>query len=185
MLISGGKSFPVIGHAIVSADGMIADARGLMPGHLRNDADWTLFQAALDMSALVVLGAKGHRRHPNPGRRRLVFTSTVATFEQDGADQLSYLYNPAGLPLADAVARTKVAPGIVAVTGGRAVFDHFLGLYDEFLLAEVNGYVLPSGVQCFSAGHPRQILAEAGMTPAERRVIDAANDVTLTRWLAG
>ena len=42
----------IIGHAIVSADGMIADRNRRMPAALRNDADWRRFQAALDRSDL-------------------------------------------------------------------------------------------------------------------------------------
>ena len=74
------------GHAIVSVDGMIADAEGLMPAALRNDADWRLFQAALDGAALVVLGRLGHARHPNPGRRRLVVTRAVEALAPDPQD---------------------------------------------------------------------------------------------------
>lgn len=178
------KRFPVVGHAIVSADGMIADADGLMPPPLRNDADWTLFQAALDAASVVVVGSLGHRRHPNPGRRRLVFTSRVREFITDGDDHLATLFNPESMAVADVLGAVALPDGVVAVTGGRRVFDHFLRQYDEFMLAEVNGFVLPGGIDCFSAGHPRSVLAMTGMRPCEQTVIDAANGVTLTRWIA-
>ena len=64
----------VEGHAIVSVDGMIAAADGSMPPALRNEADWRIFQAALDAAVLVVLGRLGHERNPNPGRKRLVLS---------------------------------------------------------------------------------------------------------------
>lgn len=175
--------FPVVGHAIVSADGMIADSAGLMPPRLRNEADFALFQTALDRASVVVVGSLGHRRHPNPGRRRLVFTSTVARFAADAADRLATLYNPVGMALEDVLGEMDVPDGIVAVTGGMRVFDHFLPLFDAFELAEVNDLVLPGGVTCFSSAHPRVALAACGMTPVETRVIDAANNVTLTRWV--
>jgi dihydrofolate reductase len=178
------RRFPVVGHAIVSADGMIADAEGLMPRQLRNDADWALFQAALDAASVVVVGSLGHRRHPNPGRRRLVFTSTVREFVTDGRDHLATLFNPESMAVADVLDAAGLADGVVAVTGGRRVFDHFLRQYDEFMLAEVNGFVMPGGIACFSNGHPRAVLAAAGMVPVEHRVIDAENGVTLTRWIA-
>jgi len=179
---SHGKSYRVVGHAIVSADGMIADARGVMPAPLRNDADWTIFQAALDRSSLVVLGSLGHGRHPNPGRRRLVFTGSVEHFAPDAADPLATFYNPAGMAIGDLLARLDVPEGVVAVTGGQRVFDHFLPFYDEFMLAEVEPFVLPGGISCFGAGHPRAVLAAAGLAPSERRSIDPDNGVTLTRW---
>jgi hypothetical protein len=178
------KRFPVVGHAIVSADGMIADAQGLMPRQLRNEADWALFQAALDQASVVVVGSLGHRRHPNPGRRRLVFTSGVREFITDGDDYLATLFNPESMAVADVLDAVALPDGVVAVTGGRRVFDHFLRQYDEFMLAEVNGFVLPGGIPCFSSGHPRTVLAATGMAPAEHRVIDAGNGVTLTRWVA-
>src|SRR5690606_35238256 len=84
-----GTEILVEGHAIVSSDGMIAAADGSMPPQLRNDTDWRIFQSALDQAALVVLGRIGHARHPNPGRRRLVLTHSVAELEADPQDGLS------------------------------------------------------------------------------------------------
>ena len=43
----------IVGHAIVSADGMIADRHHRTPPELRNDADWRRFQAALDAAAPI------------------------------------------------------------------------------------------------------------------------------------
>ena len=180
---SPGPAFAVTGHAIVSADGMIADADGLMPPPLRNDADFALFQASLDAASVVVVGRLGHLRHVNPGRRRLVFTSTVVDLARDPADPLATLFNPAGIALDEALRRMDIASGTIAVTGGQRVFDWFLPLLDEFHLAEVNPFVLPGGIDCFSAGHPRAVLAQAGLVPAESRVIDPPNGVTLTRWI--
>lgn len=170
------------GHAIVSTDGMIAAAGGSMPSALRNDADWRLFQAALDQSALVVLGRLGHHRHPNPGRRRLVFTSRVSAIAPDAADPLATYYNPAGATLAEALASAGISAGTVAVTGGTRVFDAFLPLYDAFDLAEVNCLAMPGGIACFSSGHPRQVLAGVGLLPSRSELIDPAAAVSLTHW---
>jgi hypothetical protein len=161
---------------------MIADAAGSMPEPLRNEADWRLFQAALDRACVVVVGSLGHRRHPNPGRRRLVFTSTVPAIAADPADPLAILFNPAGASLAEALSFGDIPRGVVAVTGGKRVFDHFLHLFDRFALAEVDGFVLPGGIPCFTKGHPRNMLAAAGLLPKERQVIDPAAAVSLTRW---
>jgi hypothetical protein len=168
------------GHAIISEDGMIADAEGDMPATLRSEADWRYFQAALDRAALVVLGRKGHARHPNPGRRRLVLTTGVATLEADRADPLAMLWNPAGLPIDAVLAQLGIAEGIVAVTGGTGTFDLFLPLYSRFVLAEVRGLSLAGGVPCFSKGHPRYVFAGAGLAARDMQLIE--RNVVQTNW---
>ena len=173
----------IVGHAIVSADGMISAADGTMPASLRNDADWRRFQAALDESVLVVLGREGHRRHGNSGRRRLVFTGAVAAIAPDPEDASATLYNPAGATLADLFAHLGIAQGTVAVTGGTRVFDAFLPLYDRFELAEANTAALPGGRPCFPEGHPRTVLAAAGFQPRRFELLDAGQGVTLTHWM--
>jgi hypothetical protein len=170
------------GHAIVSADGMIADAEGRMPEGLRNETDWAAFQAALDAAAIVVVGRLGHRRHANPGRRRLVATSGIPGLATDRNDPLATLWNPAGIGLDDALADLGITGGTVAVTGGTRVFDLFLPLYTSFSLSEANGLALPGGTPAFSAAHPRAALAAAGLIPADVTLIDALSMVTSTRW---
>jgi hypothetical protein len=168
------------GHAIVSADGMIADSDGDVPPSLRNDIDWKQYQAALDAAGLVVTGRRGHERNPNPGRRRLVLTHSVPTLASDPRDPRATFWNPAGLPLEAVLAELGIRGGTVAVTG---VFDFFLPHLDSFLLSEVHGLVLPGGTPCFSAGHPRIILAEADFRPRNVDLIDPAAIVTSTRWV--
>jgi hypothetical protein len=176
-----GTSILVEGHAIVSSDGMIADATGAMPDGLRNDADWRLFQAALDRSALVVLGRIGHARHPNPGRRRLVLTRAVVAFEPDTADPLATLWNPSGMDIAEVASRLGISAGTIAITGGTGTFDHFLPLYDRFVLAEVRGLDLPEGTPCFTKGHPRFVLPGAGLEARDMEAIDRG--VIQTQWV--
>ncbi len=168
------------GHAIVSADGMIADAAGDYPAALRNDADWRLYQAALDRAAVVVVGRRGHERFPNPGRRRLVMTRRVQRLADDPKDQRATLWNPAGLPLREALGVIGVAEGIVAITG---VFDQFAGDYDRFALSENHRLLIPGGTPCFSAGHPRVVLAGAGLWPKTVDLIDPDAMVTATMWV--
>ena len=170
------------GHAIVSADGMIAVADGTVPAALRNDIDWRQFQAALDGSVLVVLGRLGHRNHPNPGRRRLVFTGSVEGLAADPADANATLFNPAGATLAAALASFGIAGGTIAVTGGTRIFEYFLPLYDRFSLAEVQELGLPGGRPCFVDRHPRAALSAAGLLPRRFELIDPPAKVTLTSW---
>lgn len=173
-----------VGHAIVSADGMISEGDGSMPVRLRNNVDWHRFQSALDASVLVVVGREGHRRHGNPGRRRLVFTASVADIAADPQDARATLYNPAGASIAEVLAYLAIGSGTVAITGGTRVFEAFLPLYDSFDLAEANMITLPNGRPCFPEGHPRLILAGAGLTPARFEMLDEAAGVTLTHWSA-
>lgn len=168
------------GHAIVSEDGMIADAAGDMPEALRSDADWRMFQAALDRSALVVLGRRGHARHPNPGRSRLVLTTGVATLEADPTDALATLWNPGGIGIDDVLAQLAILDGTVAIAGGTGAFDLFLPRYARFVLSEVRGLSLTDGTPCFSNGHPRLVLVGAGLAARDMDVID--RNVVQTIW---
>lgn len=176
-----GTTVVVEGHAIVSEDGMIAASDGSMPDALRNDADWKLFQAALDRAALVVLGRLGHSRHPNPGRRRLVLTRSVADLLADPADPLATFWNPAGLGIDTVLERLDIGGGTIAITGGTGTFDLFLPHYDRFVLSEVRNLTLPGGVACFSKGHPRFVLPGAGLEARDMDVIDRG--VVQTQWV--
>ena len=170
----------IAGHAIVSADGMIADRNRQMPAALRNDKDWQRFQAALDASALVVLGRLGHQAHPNPGRRRLVVTGRVPGLAVDPGDSNAMLWNPAGLGFDEVLRQLGIASGTVAVTGGRLVFDLFLTRFTQFDLVEVEGVRLPDGVPCFSSGTPVEALTAAGLAVAAVEALDPG--VTLSVW---
>ncbi|HEV7278075.1 MAG TPA: dihydrofolate reductase [Devosiaceae bacterium] len=170
------------GHAIVSADGMIADADGRMPPELRSEADWQRFQAALDQSLLVVLGRVGHRRHPNPGRRRLVLTRSVERLFAPAGEPLVTLWNPGGTDIGAVLIELQVTEGNIAVAGGTGTFEHFLPYYDAFVLAEAHRSVLPGGRPCFGSGHPRTVLAAAGLVPGQTEIIDRVNCVTETIW---
>ncbi|MDB5539192.1 MAG: dihydrofolate reductase [Devosia sp.] len=175
------SSVMVEGHAIVSVDGMIAAADGSMPPALRSEADWRIFQAALDVAALVVLGRLGHTRHPNPGRRRLVLTRSVTDLEADPADPLTILWNPAGMEIGTVLGRLGIVDGVVAVTGGTGTFDLFVPYYDRFVLSEVRGLSIESGIPCFSKGHPRFVLPGAGLVAQDMELIDRG--VVQTQWV--
>jgi len=170
----------IAGHAIVSADGRIADAAHRMPPSLRNDADWRRFQAELDRSALVVLGRLGHLAHPNPNRRRLVVTSGVPALAPDPADPDAIFWNPLGMDFEAVLAALDIHDGTIAVTGGTRVFDLFLPLFTRFDLAEVAGVAIPDGVPCFSGGAPATMLGRAGLVAAAPEALDTG--VTLTVW---
>lgn len=175
-------SIEIIGHAIVSADGMIAGPDGAVPPALRNDIDWLRFQAALDRAALVVVGRIAHRRFPNPGRKRLVATRSVTTLEPDPRDPRASFWNPAGIAFPEAVEALGITSGTVAVTG---LFDLILPYFTGFDLAEAHSVTLPGGIACFAAGPPAEVLSAAGLRPGTAQVLDPAANVTLTRWRKG
>jgi hypothetical protein len=171
------------GHAIVSADDRIADASGRTPPSLRVEADWVRFQAALDRAAVTVLGRLGHEANPNlRGRNRLVLSSSARGVERRGD---AWWWNPAEASLADALAAAAPAGGIVAVPGGRRVFDLFLDIgYDEFHFARAKDVFLPGGVPLFSGVSEGVaadlVLARHGLLPDAPLVLDPG--VSLTLW---
>lgn len=176
-----GSSVVVEGHAIISVDGMIAAADGTMPPALRNEADWRIFQAALDVAALVVLGRLGHERHPNPGRRRLVLTRSVDTLEPDPDDPLTHYWNPANIEIGPVLDQLSISEGVLAVTGGTGTFDLFVPLFDRFVLSEVRDLTLDKGIPCFTKGHPRFVLPGAGLEARDMELIDRG--VVQTQWV--
>ena len=176
------------GYAIVSDDDSIADASGRTPDVLRNDADWAYFQAELNASAVTVLGRLGHEANPNPrGRRRMILSSSSPGLEQrpDG-----WWWNPEALPWEQAIRTVLPGGGRVAVPGGRRVFDLFLAIgYDAFHLTRAEGVSIPDGVPLFSGcrdgASAEALLAERGMKPEPRLILDPAGPVSLTIWRNG
>lgn len=173
------------GHAIVSADDRIADATGATPPALRNEADWLRFQAALDRAAVTVLGRLGHEANPNVrGRNRLVVSSSSRGIERR-AD--AWWWSPATVTVEEALAAAAPQGGIVAVPGGRRVFDLFLRIgFDEFHLARAARVLLPDGIPVFSeaASGPGAtgVLADAGLVSGPSEWLDRAAGVSLTVW---
>lgn len=67
----------IVGYAIVSADGMLADATGVMPETLKFDADQRFFADALDHVDLIVHGRNSFEDQSRSGlRRRLIVLTT-------------------------------------------------------------------------------------------------------------
>ena len=60
------------GYAIISADGMIADAAGKMPDTIRNKADQNFLQAELDRAVALVHGRHSHEGGPRAAARKRV-----------------------------------------------------------------------------------------------------------------
>jgi len=175
------------GYAIVSTDGMIADAGGTMPDAIRNDADQRFLQAELDRAAVVVHGRHSHEGGPRaPRRKRLILTRHVPSLSSDPAQPNSLLWNPAGATLDAALARLDAADGIIAVIGGTDVFALFLPLYDAFHLTRAAHARIPGGRPVFPQVGPHKtpedVLTGLGLKPGPRCDLDAAAGISLTTW---
>jgi hypothetical protein len=175
----------LIGHAIVSADDCIADATGRIPSALHNEKDWALFQAALDRSALTLIGRTSHEMVPNQRQRKRLIVSSKAVGLERRAD--GFWLNPAVVPLEKALKQLLPDGGDVAVVGGQGVFD-LVGAarLAAFHLARARRLQLPSGRGLFrdcERGVPAvSILLEGGLVAEAEAVIDPDADVTMTVW---
>jgi len=175
------------GYAIVSADGMIADANGVMPASIRNPADQKFLQAELDRAAVVVHGRHSHEGGPrSAGRKRLIVTHSVAALASDPSNPNARLWNPAGLSLEGALKALGVGDGVVAVIGGTEVYGLFLPRFDAFHLTCAENAKIPGGRPVFPEVGPNSsaedVLARRGLKAGRRRDIDVAAGITLVTW---
>jgi dihydrofolate reductase len=174
------------GFAIVSADGMIADANGVMPDALKLEADQRFFERGLDRVDIVVHGRHSHERQPHSHlRRRLIVTRRVPALAADPLDAKALHWNPAGASLEQALATLGAPAARVGVVGGTDVFGFFLDLYDAFHLSRVSGVLLPGGRPVFPgvpARTPEAVLAGHGLVRGRRRVLDRSKGLTIETW---
>jgi hypothetical protein len=174
------------GYAIVSEDGMLADALGVMPDALKFDADRRFFERGLDGVDVVVHGRHSHEQQPHSAqRRRLIVTREVAGVAADPGNEKARLWNPAGASLEQALADLGVPDARVGVVGASEVFALFLDRYDAFYLSRAPGVRLPGGRPVFPevpTRTPEQVLTAHGMHCAERRALDAAKGLSLGVW---
>ncbi len=177
----------IVGLAIVSADGMIADADGAQPASLTIDADKRFFFD--ETAAADVLAHGRHSGDAGPGaepRPRIVLTRGVAGVKRDDTRRHRLvLWNPAGARLEEAWEALGVS-GVLAVIGGTDVFGLFLDIgYDAFHLSYANRARLPGGRPVFPGIPPAtadNLLAGHGLKPGPTRVLDVPHELTLVSW---
>src|SRR4051812_35227524 len=133
------------GLAIVSADGMIADARRIQPDALKLEADQRFFHAMLDEAT-----ALAHGRNSSEGgahmarRRRLIPTRTTAGLARDPQNDKTVHWNPEGATLQQAWEALGLSGGSLHVIGGPEPFGLFLEIgYDVFHLSRASHAQLP------------------------------------------
>lgn len=174
------------GYVILSADGMLADASGVMPPQLKFDADQKFFEAALDRADLIVHGKNSFEDQlRSPLRTRIVLTRTVPALAPDRTNPKATLWNPAGASFEDACRHAGVISGNAAIIGGPDVFGMFMDRYDVFWLSQAHRLTIPDGTGGFPGipqRSPQHILAAHGLKAAETRVLDAERGVDVTAW---
>jgi dihydrofolate reductase len=174
------------GYAIVSEDGMLANAAGVMPDSLKFDADKRFFEHGLDGVDVVVHGRHSNELQPHsPLRRRLILTRRVPAIAANRSNDKALYWNPAGAAFEEALTAIGAPNAIVGVIGGTEVFGMFLDRYDVFHLSRAPNVRLPGGRPVFPGvppATPEAVMAAHGLKPGEREVLDAAKGVTLVSW---
>jgi dihydrofolate reductase len=177
------------GLAIVSADGMLADADGHMPTSLLVEADQRFFQDRLDQAAALVQGRHSHEgAGPRAARRRrLIVTRQIAALAETDVYPSALLWNPKGATLQEAWERLGVGDGMLAVIGGTEVYGLFLDIgFDCFHLSRVPDVQLSGGRPVFPGvgpdRRPEDVLRSHGLKPGPPHVLDAARGVMMVTW---
>lgn len=177
-------SIAFTGYAIVSADGFITDASGVMPNSLKIDADQAYFQAALDDADVTLMGRHTHEAAPNvKGRRRVVVSRSVRGLIQE--DARTWWANPDQI-ISEAVFSALPAPNRhVAVVGGTRVFDWILGGpgFSAFHLSVARTTTLDRGRPVFegadSLAKAESLLKKRGLKLNHRAWLDRERGVEL------
>jgi len=174
------------GYAIVSEDGMLANADRVMPDFLKFEADQRFFEHGLDGVDAVAHGRHSHEQQPRSDlRRRLILTRHVAALAADPSNAKALFWNPAGAPFEAAWTALGVPDGILAIIGGSEVFGMFLDRYDVFHLSRAPRVWLPGDLPVFPgvpARTPEEVLMRHGLKPGPQQVLDADKGVTVVTW---
>ena len=180
------QRFRFEGFAIISADGMIANAAGIMPDSLKIEVDQIFFEKSLDRADLVIHGRYSREHHRRSDlRHRLVLTHAIASIQIDPDNKRSLFWNPNGASFEQAAAVIGIHKGIVSVIGGRQAFGLFLARFDAFFLSRVSEVLLPGGRPVFPTVPPQEpdeVLREHGLILSHRTTLDADKGLTLERW---
>ena len=178
-------TYRFIGYAIVSADGMLANASGVIPPPLIVKADQDFFMHGLDAAAALIHGRNSAEQPTSPSRRRLIATHRIEALAPVEGQPHALRWNPQGASVEAALHKLGVAGGDIAIIGGTDVFGLFLSKYDVFHLTRVPHVLLPNGRPLFPGvpeHSPEALLGEAGLTPGEPQMLDPMRDVSVVMW---
>jgi dihydrofolate reductase len=185
-MVAEHRTSRIEGYAIVSEDGMLADAARIMPESLKFDADQRFFEHGLDGVDVVVHGRHSQERQQRSHlRHRLMLTRRVPALAPHPSNAKALLWNPAGASLEEALLALGEPGAAVAVIGGPEVFALFLDRYDAFHLSRAPGVRLPGGRPVFPEVPVRtteEVLAAHGLAPDPPQLLDAQKALTLVSW---
>jgi hypothetical protein len=174
------------GYAIVSEDGMLANAAGVMPASLKVEADQRFFERSLDGVDVVVHGRHSHEQQLNSDlRRRLILTHQVQAIEPDPSNDKALFWNPDGASFEQAMAELNAPEAVVGVVGGTNVFGLFLDRYDIFYVTRGPRVRLPGGRPVFPevpSRTPEEVLARHGLSRSRRQVLDVEHGLAVDSW---
>jgi dihydrofolate reductase len=174
------------GYAIVSEDGMLADATGIMPESLKFEADQRFFERGLDGVDVVVHGRHSHEGQPRSHlRRRLILTRHIPAIAADPSNERALFWNPAGASFEQALAALGTPDASVGIIGGTDVFGMFLDRYSVFHLSRAPNVRLPGGRPVFPGvptRTPEDVLAGHGLHMGLRRMLDPARGLAVVSW---
>ena len=181
------EGLSIEGFAIVSRDGMLAGADGLMPNSLKFQPDLDFLDRSLDAAALLVHGRMSHEGQPNsPKRRRLLLSRAAGPFTTEPVEPNTWLWNPQATPFDDARRALGVTSGTVAILGGTSVYEMFLPLYSAFHLSRAGRVELPGGVPVFSAVRagkpPEAVLLGQGLKLKTEAILDEREALRHQTW---
>ena len=180
------RDLRIEGYAVVSENGMLANAEGIMPESLKFEADQRFFERGLDRAEVVVHGRHSHERQPHSHmRKRLILTRKIQDIAADPSNEKALLWNPAGASFERALAALGGPVGTVAVVGGTGAFAMFLDRYDVFHLSRARNVQLNDGRSVFPevpTRTPEQVLASHGLDRSEQNVLDLKNGLVIVSW---
>lgn len=177
-------SVRIEGYAVVSEDGMLADARSAMPESLKVEADQRFFEHKLDEVDVLVHGRHSQEHDKNSqSRRRIIVTRRVLALVPDPSNPKAFFWNPAGATLEQALSMFDAPCGSIGVLGAADVFEIFLDLFDVFYLSRVRSVWLSGGRPIFHGvppNTPEEILVLYGMSFFRNEVV--VDGLTIASW---
>ncbi len=192
MVAGDGTDIPMLrprrieGYAIVSEDGMIANAEGIMPNSLKYEADQHFFECGLDGVDVLVHGRHSGECQPrSSSRRRLILTRQIPAIAADPANENALLWNPAGASFEQALTALGTPHGSVGIIGGTHVFGMFLDRYEVFHLSRASHVRLPGGRPVFPdvpARTPEEVLVSHGLERGQRQLLEPARGLAVVTW---